>query len=126
MPNFTPIQYSTHLLLNLFIFFMNPLESSAKIVFPQTNFKPSTPFTYSHTYLPVSEVSDHFHLISCPISNFKLSMGQFIVQTSFSHHLTSIFPNLSNFVHYLSVYIFNHISYAYDYVTNTCSPLLSF
>jgi hypothetical protein len=77
-------------------------------------------------YLHVSEVSAHFHLISCPISNFKLSMGQFIVQTSFSRRLTSVFPNLSDFMQYLSMYIFNHISYAYDYVTNMCSPLLPF
>jgi hypothetical protein len=29
-------------------------------------------------------------------------------------------------VPYFSVYVFIHISYTYDYVTNMCSPLLSF
>jgi hypothetical protein len=60
------------------------------------------------------------------VSNFKLSMTEFIVQTSFSRHLTSVFPKLLVFMSYLSVYVFIHISYTYDYVTNTCSPLLSF
>jgi hypothetical protein len=98
MPNFTRIQYSRHLLHNLFIFFVILFEPSAKIIFPQPKFKPSTHFTYSHTYLPISELSAHFPIISCPVSNFKLSMTQFTVQTSFSRRLTSVFPNLSVFM----------------------------
>ena len=52
-------------------------------------------------------------------------MALFIVQTPFSRRLTSRSPYLSFSVPYFSVYVFIHISYTYDYVTNTCSPLLS-
>jgi hypothetical protein len=76
IPNFTPIQYSRHLLHNLFIFLVTLLEPRAKIIFPQPNFKPSTHFTYSHTYFPINEVSAHFPVIPCLVSNFKLSMTQ--------------------------------------------------
>jgi hypothetical protein len=51
-PNFTPIQYSRHLLRTLFIFMVILFGLIAKIIFPQPNFKPSTHFTHSHTYLP--------------------------------------------------------------------------
>jgi hypothetical protein len=73
-------------------------EPIAKIIFSQPNFKPSTHFTHSHTYLPINELSAHFPVISCPVSNFKLSMTQFIVQTPFSRRLTSVFSKLSVFV----------------------------
>jgi hypothetical protein len=45
--------------------------------------------------------------------------------TPYDHILLIFCANNSNFVYSLSVYLV-HISYAYDYVTNTCSPLLSF
>jgi hypothetical protein len=77
-------------------------EPSAKIIFPQPNFKPSTHFTYSHTYLPISEVSAYFPVISCPISNFKRSMTQFTVQTSFSRRWTSVSQN-SQFLYHNSM-----------------------
>jgi hypothetical protein len=44
----------------------------------------------------------------------------------FDLHLSKSQTNLSDFVHYLSMYVFTHISYTYDYVTKTCSPLMSF
>jgi hypothetical protein len=44
----------------------------------------------------------------------------------FDLHLYKSQANLSDFVHYVSVYVFTHISYTYDNVTNTCSPLISF
>ena len=98
-------------------------EPSAQISFSSPKFKPSTHFTHIHLYEPIRDVSAQFHIISCLNSNSKHPMTLFIRQTSFSRHLTS-WP--SRLVPYLSVYVFIHISYAYDYVTNTCSPLLSF
>jgi hypothetical protein len=53
-------------------------------------------------------------------------MALFIVQTSFLRRLTYRSSHLVFSVPYFSVYVFIHISYTYDYVTNTCSPLLSF
>jgi hypothetical protein len=92
-------------------------EPSAQIPFSFSKFKPNTHFTHSHPYKPIREVSAQFHVISCLNSNSKPPMALFLVQTPFSHHLTSRSPYLSFSV---------HISYTYDYVTNTCSPLLSF
>jgi hypothetical protein len=46
-------------------------EPSAKISFPQSNFKPSTHFTHSHTYLPIREVSTHFPVIFMPRFEFQ-------------------------------------------------------
>jgi hypothetical protein len=101
-------------------------EPSAQISFSSPKFKPSTHFTRIHPYKPICEVSPQFHVISCLNSNSKPPMALFIVQTPFSRRLTSRSPYLSFSVPYFSVYVFIHISYTYDYATNTCSPLLSF
>jgi hypothetical protein len=101
-------------------------EPSAQISFSSPKFKPSTHFTHIHQYKPIREVSAQFHVISCLNLNSKPPMALFIVQTPFSRRLTSRSPYLSFSVPYFSVYVFIHISYTYDYVTNTCSPLLSF
>jgi hypothetical protein len=101
-------------------------EPSAQIPFPSPKFKPSTHFTHIHPYKPIHEVSAQFHVISYLNSNSKPPMALFLVQTPFSRRLTSRSPYLSFSVPCFSVYIFIHISYNYDYVTNTCSPLLSF
>jgi hypothetical protein len=101
-------------------------EPSAQISFSSPKFKPSTHFTHIHPYKPIREVSAQFHVILCLNSNSKPPMTLFIVQTSFSRRLNSRSPYLSFSVPYFSVYVFIHISYTYDYVTNTCSPLLSF
>jgi hypothetical protein len=101
-------------------------EPSALIPFSSPKFKPSTHFTHIHLYKPIREVSAQFHIVSCLNSNSKPPMTLFILQTSFSRRLTSRSSRLVFSVPYLSVYVFIHISYAYDYVTNTCSPLLSF
>jgi hypothetical protein len=101
-------------------------EPSAQISFSSPKFKPSTHFTHIHPYKPIREVSAQFHVIFVPQFEFQTSYGTFIVQTPFSRRLTSRSPYLSFFVPYFSVYVFIHISYTYDYVTNTCSPLLSF
>jgi hypothetical protein len=101
-------------------------KPSAQISFSSPKFKPSTHFTHIHPYKPIREVSAQFHVISCHNSNSKPPMALFIVQTPFSRRLTSRSPYLSFIVPYFSVYVFIHISYTYDYVTNTCSPLLSF
>jgi hypothetical protein len=101
-------------------------EPSAQISFSSPKFKPSIHFTHIHPYKPILEVSAQFHIISYLNSNSKPSMALFLVQTSFSRCLTSRSPYLSFFVPYFSMYVFIHISYTYDYVTNTCSPLLSF
>jgi hypothetical protein len=94
-PIFTPIRYPRHLLFHHLPFIANLFALSAKNIFPLPNFKPSTHFTHFHSYIPIREVSAQFQVISCPISNFKLSMAQFTVQTPFSHRLTSVFPNHS-------------------------------
>jgi hypothetical protein len=101
-------------------------EPSAQIPFSSHKFKPSTHFTHIHPYKPIREVSAQFHVISYLNSNSKPPMALFLVQTPFSRRLTSRSPYLSFSVPYFSVYVFIHISYTYDYVTNTCSPLLSF
>jgi hypothetical protein len=101
-------------------------ELSAQISFSSPKFKPNTHFTHIHPYKPIREVSAQFHVISCLNSNSKPPMALFIVQTPFSRRLTSRSSHLLFSVPYFSVYVFIHISYTYDYVTNTCSPLLSF
>ena len=101
-------------------------EPSPQISFSSPKFKPSTHFTHIHPYKPIREVSAPFHVISCLNSNSKPPMAQFLIQTLFSRRLTSRSPYFSFSVPYFSVYVFIHISYTYDYVTNTCSPLLSF
>jgi hypothetical protein len=101
-------------------------EPSALISFSSPKFKPSTHFTHIHPYKPIHEVSTQFHVISCLNSNSKPPMALFIIQTLFLCRLTSRSPYLSFSMPYFSVYVFIHISYTYDYVTNTCSPLLSF
>ena len=101
-------------------------EPSAQIPFSLPKFKPSTHFTHIHPYKPIREVSAQFHVISYLNSNSKPPMALFLVQTPFSRRLTSRLPYLSFSVPYFSLYVFIHISYTYDYVTNTCSPLLPF
>jgi hypothetical protein len=101
-------------------------ELSAQISFSSPKFKPNTHFTHIPPYKPIREVSAPFHVISCLNSNSKPPMALFLIQTSFSRRLTSRSPYLSFSVPYFSVYVFIHISYTYDYVTNMCSPLLSF
>jgi hypothetical protein len=101
-------------------------EPSAQIPFSSPKFKPSTHFTHIHPYKPIREVSAPFHVILCLNSNSKPPMALFLVQTPFSRRLISRSPYLSFSVPYFSVYVFIHISYTYDYVTNMCSPLLSF
>ena len=101
-------------------------EPSAQISFSSPKFKPSTHFTHIDLYKPIREVSAQFHIILCLNSNSKPPMALFIVQTPFSRRLTSRSSHLVFSVPYFSVYVFIHISYTYDYVTNTCSPLLSF
>ena len=101
-------------------------EPSAKISFSSPKFKPSTHFTHIYPYKPICEVSAQFHVISCLNSNSKPPMALFLVQTPFMRRLTSRSPYLSFFVPYFSMHVFILISYTYDYVTNTCSPLLSF
>jgi hypothetical protein len=98
-------------------------EPSALIPFSSPNFKPSTHFTHIHPYKPIREVSAQFHIDSCLNLNSKPPMALFIVQTSFSPLDRLI---LCFLCHISLVYVFIHISYTYDYVTNTCSPLLSF
>jgi hypothetical protein len=65
-----------------------------------------------------------FLVISCPVSNSLWHNSSFKRRSPPVWPL--FFPKLSVFVSYLSVYVFIHISYTYDYVTNMCSPLLSF
>jgi hypothetical protein len=101
-------------------------EPSAQISFSSPKFKPSTHFPHIHLYKPIREVSAQFHVVSRLNSNSKPPMSLFIVQMSFSRRLTSRSSRLVFSVPYFSVYVFIHISYTYDYVTNTCSPLLSF
>jgi hypothetical protein len=101
-------------------------EPSAHISLSSPKFKPSTHFTHILPHKPFREVSAPFHVISCLNSISKTSYGTFIVQTPFSRRLTSRSPYLSFSMPYFSVYVFIHISYTYDYVTNMCSPLLSF
>ena len=101
-------------------------EPSAQILFSSPKFKPSTHFTHIHLCKPIREVSAQFHIDSCLNLNSKPPMALFIVQTPFSRRLTSRSSHLLFYVPYFSVYVFIHISYTYDYVTNTCSPLLLF
>jgi hypothetical protein len=101
-------------------------EPSAQISLSSPNFKPSTHFTHIQLYKPIREVLAQFHVVSCLNSNSKPPMALFIVQMSFSRRLTYRSSRLVFSVPYLSVCVFIHISYYYDYVTNTCSPLLSF
>jgi hypothetical protein len=101
-------------------------EPSARIPFSSPKFKPRTHFTHIHPYKPIREVSAPFHVIACLNSNSKPPMALFLVQTPFSRRLTSRSSYFLFSVPYFSVYVFIHISYTYNYVTNTCSPLLSF
>jgi hypothetical protein len=101
-------------------------EPSAQISFSLSKFKPSTRFTHIHPYKPIREVLAQFHVISYLNLNSKPPMALFLVQTPFSLRLTSRSPYLSFSVPQFSMYVFIHISYTYDYVINTCSPLLSF
>jgi hypothetical protein len=101
-------------------------EPSAQISFSTPKFKPSTHFTHIRPYKPIREVSAPFHVILCLNSNSKPPMALFLVQTLFSRRLTSRSSYFSFPVPHFSMYVFIHISYTYDYVTNTCSPLLSF
>jgi hypothetical protein len=106
---------------NKFPFLAIDSEPSATNPLSSPKFEPSAHFTHTYSYKPTREVSAQFPVISCLNSNFKPPMSLFIVQTSFSRRLTSLSPN-----HSFSMYVFIHISYTYDYVTNMCSPLLSF
>jgi hypothetical protein len=101
-------------------------EPSDQISFSSPKFKPNTHFTHIHPYKPIREVLAQFHVISCLYSNSKPPMTLSIVQTPFSRRLTFRSSHLLFSVSSFSVYVFIHISYTYDYVTNTCSPLLSF
>src|SRR5688572_26824196 len=119
LPNFTPIRDS-----RLKFHQISRLERSfpsrvPKFLFSSPKFKPSTHFTHIHLYKPTREVSAHSHIVSCLNSNSKPPMALIILQTSFSRRLTSRSSHLVFSVPYLSVYVFIHISYAYDYVTNT-------
>jgi hypothetical protein len=100
-------------------------EPSAQIPFSSPQIKPSAHFTHIYSYKPIREVSTQFQIISYLIFNFKPPMSLFHVQTSFSRRLTSRSSYLSILCHN-TLYVFIHISYTYDYVTNTCSHLLSF
>jgi hypothetical protein len=73
-------------------------EPSAINSLSSPNFKPSAHFTLMYSYIPIREVLAQFHVISCPISNFKPPMAYFLVQTSFSRRLSSVSPN-----HFVSV-----------------------
>jgi hypothetical protein len=122
-------KFHANLIFQALIFSNSPFraivsEPSAQISFSSPKFKPSTHFTPIHPYKPIREVSAQFHVISCLNSNSKPPMALFIVQTPFSRRLTSRSPYLSFSVPSFSVYVFIHISYTY--MTNTCSPLLSF
>ena len=119
-----PIYQASISLISLFRAIVS--EPSAQISLSSPKFKPSTHFTHIHLYKPIREVSAQFHVVSCLNSKSKPPMALFIVQTSFSRRLTSRSSHLLSSVPYFSVYVFIHISYTYDYVTNTCSPLLSF
>jgi hypothetical protein len=101
-------------------------EPSVQIPFSLPKIKPRTHFTHIYPYKPIHEVSVQFQIISCLNSNFKPPIAQFHVQTPFSRRLTSRSSLLSISMPQHSVYVFIHISYTYDYVTNMCSPLLSF
>jgi hypothetical protein len=124
-------KFHAHLIFQALVFPNSPFraivsEPSAQISFSSPKFKPSTHFTPIHPYKPIREVSAQFHVISCLNSNSKPPMALFIVQMPFSRRLTSRSPYLTFSVPYFSVYVFIHILYIYDYVTNTCSSLLSF
>jgi hypothetical protein len=119
-----PISHASILHNSLFLAIDS--EPSAQIPLSSPQIKPSAHFTHIYSYKPICEVSAQFHVISCLNSNFKPPMALFLVQTSFSRRLTSRSPYLSFSVPYHFVYVFIHISYTYDYVTNMCSPLLSF
>jgi hypothetical protein len=119
-----PIYQASISLISLFRAIVS--EPSAQIPFYSYKFKPSTHFTHIYPYKPICEVSAQFQIISYLNSNSKPPMALFLVQTPFSRRLTSRSSYLSFYVPYFSVYIFIHISYTYDYVTNMCSPLLSF
>jgi hypothetical protein len=118
-PNFTPIRYPRHRIHHCFLFIAIVSEPSAKNSFSPQNFKPSSHFT--HIYLSVKYRLNptSFHA-SFQISNLLWH------NLSLSSHLTLVSPNRPVFVSSLSVYVFIHISYTYDYVTNMCSLLLSF
>jgi hypothetical protein len=126
LPNFTPIRDSRLQFHSIPRFERSFPSRVPKSFFSLPKFKPSRHFTHIHLYKPIREVSAQFHVVSCLNSNSKPPMALFIVQTSFSRRLSSRSSHLVFSVSYFSVYVFIHISYTYDYVTNTCSPLLSF
>jgi hypothetical protein len=83
---------SQTLIYHSFPFVVIDSESSATNSLSSSNLKPIAQFTHIHSYIPTREISAQFQVSSCPISNFKLPMAQFLVQTSFSRRLTSVSP----------------------------------
>jgi hypothetical protein len=118
LPNFTPIRVS-RLQFHSIPRFERSFPSRVPKSLFSPKFKPNTHFTHFHLYKPIREVSAQFHVVSRLNSNFKPPMSLFIVQTLFSRRLTSRSSRLVFSVPYFSVYVFIHISYTYDYVTNT-------
>jgi hypothetical protein len=125
-PNFTPIRYS-----RLQFHSIPRFEQSFPSRVPKFHFlclnsnQAHTSLIFTHINLFV-KYRLHSTSFSCLNSNSKPPMALFLVQTPFTRRLTSRSPYFSFSVPYFSVYVFIHISYTYDYVTNTCSPLLSF
>jgi hypothetical protein len=106
----------------LFPFIAIISQPSAKNSFSsQISNQAYTSLIFTHIYLSVKYRLNptSFHA-SFQISNFLWH------NSSLLSHLTLVSPNRPVFVYSLSVYVIIHISYTYDYVTNTCSPILSF
>jgi hypothetical protein len=101
---------SQTLIYHRFPFIAIDSEPSATNSPSSPNSKPSAHFTQLYSYIPTHEVSAQFHVISCPISNLKLPMAQFLVQMSFSRRLTSV-SQLCFCVITLCVCIYSHFIY---------------
>jgi hypothetical protein len=126
LPTFTPIRDSRlyfHQIPRFERSFPSRVPKSFFLRLNSNQAHTSLIFTYINLFVKYQLNSMSFRA-SIQIPN--LLWHCFIVQTSFSRRLTSRSSHLVFFVPYFSVYVFIHISYTYDYVTNTCSPLLLF
>jgi hypothetical protein len=125
LPNFTPIRVSRlqfHSIPRFERSFPSRVPKSLFLRLNSNQAHISLIYTYTNLFVKYWLNSMSF----CDPFNSKPPMALFIVQTSFSRRLTYRSSRLVFSVPYFSVYVFIHISYTYDYVTNTCSPLLSF
>jgi hypothetical protein len=126
LSNFTPIRVSRlqfHSILRFERSFPSRVPKSLFLRLNSNQAHTSLIFTYINLFMKYRLNSMSFRA-SIRIPNLLWHYLSF--KHRFSRRLTYRSSRLVFSVPYLSVCVFIYISYTYDYVTNTCSPLLSF